>query len=118
MKNRYYFLIDKRPPRVNEFLANFKGRQIKTKVCREFKTYAQLKLKEQFVEDNLLNEILKVDVKLYFKDKRKRDVDNYLKAIFDSLTGAVIEDDSLIKKCVVEKFSSDKDYIEIIIEEF
>ena len=117
MKNRYFFLIDKRPPTVNEFMAIFRGRRIKTKVCREFKTYAQNKLKEQFVEESLLNEVLKINIKLYFKDKRKRDVDNYLKAIFDSLTGAVIEDDSLIKKCVVEKFESDKEYVEIILEE-
>ena len=36
-------------------------------------------------------------------DKRRRDLDNYLKAIFDSLTHAgVWEDDSQIKKMAVE----------------
>lgn len=117
MKNEYFFTIDKRPPRVNEFLAVFRGRQIKTKVCREFKAYAQQKLKEQFAEDDLLNMTLKIDIKLYFKDKRKRDVDNYLKAIFDCLTGVVIEDDSLIKKCTVEKFEHDSEFIEIKLME-
>ena len=117
MKNQYNFIIDKKAPTVNEFMAVFRGRRIKTKVCREFKTYAQDKLKEQFTGEELLNTVLKIDIKLHFKDKRKRDVDNYLKAIFDSLTGVVIEDDSLIKKCVVEKFESDKEYVEIILEE-
>ena len=117
MKNEYSFIIDKKAPTVNEFMAVFRGRRIKTKICREFKIYAQEKLKEQFTEDALLNTVLKIDIKLYFKDKRKRDVDNYLKAIFDSLTGAVIEDDSLIKKCTVEKFESDREYIEIKLTE-
>ena len=115
--NEHYFIIDRKAPTVNEFMAIFRGRRIKTVKCREFKKEAQKQLIEQFSDVLLINSQIKVKINLYFKDKRKRDVDNYLKAIFDSLTGAVIEDDSLIKKCTVEKFESDREYIEIYIRE-
>jgi len=46
---------------------------------------------------------VQITLKLSPPDKRRRDLDNYLKAIFDSLTHAgVWEDDSLIKKMDIE----------------
>jgi len=46
---------------------------------------------------------VQITLKLSPPDKRRRDLDNYLKAIFDSLTHAgVWEDDSQIKKMDVE----------------
>ncbi len=48
-------------------------------------------------------------VKLYRKYKRSSrrfgDVDNFLKAIFDSLSGIVFKDDAQIVRCVVEKYT-------------
>lgn len=57
----------------------------------------------------------------YFKDKKKfksSDVDNLLKHSIDSIVySGVIEDDRYIKKISdVEKFLSDRDYTEIIVE--
>ena len=45
-----------------------------------------------------------INVKLYFGTKRKCDIDNFGKLLLDSLTGIVWEDDSQIKKMIVEKF--------------
>ncbi|WP_081690266.1 RusA family crossover junction endodeoxyribonuclease [Leptotrichia hofstadii] len=54
---------------------------------------------------------------LYFKTRAKRDIDNYNKAILDSLKGIVIEDDELIDDLAVHKikgYGKDKVYIEIL----
>ncbi len=51
-------------------------------------------------------------VKIYRKYRRTSrrfgDVDNFLKAIFDSLSGIVFKDDAQIVRCVVEKFTDKK----------
>ena len=60
---------------------------------------------------------LKVEIWLYFKTRAKRDIDNYNKAILDSLKGIVIEDDELIDDLAVHKikgYGKDKVYIEIL----
>ena len=45
-----------------------------------------------------------VHIKLYFGDKRRRDIDNYGKLLLDSLSGVIYEDDIQIQKMTVEKF--------------
>lgn len=53
---------------------------------------------------------LQVTLLLHPPDKRKRDIDNILKVLLDSLVHAnLIEDDFFIKKLVVEKFYPIKD---------
>jgi len=44
-----------------------------------------------------------MEIILFFKDKRRRDVDNYNKLVLDSLEGIVYEDDKQIQKLTVEK---------------
>jgi len=67
-------------------------------------------LKEQYKwellsqKPKLLTGELEVNMKLYFKDKRKRDIDNFNKLILDAGTGILWEDDSQIQKLVIEKF--------------
>jgi Holliday junction resolvase RusA-like endonuclease len=46
---------------------------------------------------------LKVEIKLFFKDERRRDWDNWHKISMDALTGIVWKDDSQITKATVEK---------------
>ena len=51
---------------------------------------------------------------LFFKDKRKRDVDNYNKLVLDSLEGIVYQDDSQIQTLGIKKdYSKDNPRIEI-----
>lgn len=47
---------------------------------------------------------LDIEVKLYFGDNRKRDIDNFGKILWDSMTGIVYDDDSQIKKVMTEVF--------------
>lgn len=46
---------------------------------------------------------IKLIVKFYFKDKRKRDIDNYLKIFIDSIKNVIIDDDSEIQKITASK---------------
>ena len=48
---------------------------------------------------------------------KKPDLDNVLKAIFDSLNGAAFEDDSQIVKVVAEKVYADEPFVEVTIDE-
>lgn len=50
-----------------------------------------------------------MEIILFFKDKRRRDVDNYNKLVLDSLEGVVYEDDKQIQKLTVEKRISAED---------
>lgn len=52
----------------------------------------------------------------YFKDKRKRDLDNCLKPLLDILKNRVIEDDSQVEKITTRKLSSDNNRIDIVIQ--
>jgi len=63
---------------------------------------------------------LKVDILVFPPDNRRRDLDNVLKAILDSLEDAkVFKDDSLIDDLRVRRMDTFKNgKIEIIIEVF
>ena len=77
---------------------------------------AKYELKEQY-KGKVTKKRLKVEIWLYFKTRTKRDIDNYNKAILDSLKGIVIEDDELIDDLAVHKIKGhgkDKVYIEIL----
>lgn len=51
-----------------------------------------------------LTDDVRVHIRLYFGDKRVRDIDNYGKILLDSMTGIIYEDDGQIQKMTVEKF--------------
>ena len=49
-----------------------------------------------------------IEIKYFFPDKRRRDIDNFLKLIFDAATGLIWEDDSQIQSMMLSKYI-DKD---------
>jgi crossover junction endodeoxyribonuclease RusA len=51
----------------------------------------------------VFTEELSVKISFYFKDKRRRDIDNYNKILLDALTGIVYSDDKQIIKLVLTK---------------
>ena len=67
------------------------------------KEYYQLVAKSQSEGRMPLTRLVKVRIKLFFKDKRVRDIDNYCKILLDSLTGIVWVDDKQIQRMTVEK---------------
>jgi crossover junction endodeoxyribonuclease RusA len=73
-----------------------------SKEGKQLKEAYQLSAKTQW-KLPILNCELEVRINLYFKDKRRRDIDNWNKIVLDSLTGIVWKDDSQIVKLTIEK---------------
>ena len=68
---------------------------------------------KKMIEDS--NEI-GVDIKFFFETKARRDIDNFLKVVIDSMTGVVYKDDSQIRQLHAEKlYDPGSPRIEIII---
>jgi len=111
--------LDRFPPSVNHAYYHIKkGKafiKVKTKECKEFidyvhsqfpetyseiqndgKTYKEIKV-EPFKEPVQMNLIITMG------DKRKRDIDNMLKILIDSLIGKAFVDDSQIQYLTIRK---------------
>jgi len=83
------------PVSVNAMYRAYRGRFILSEEGRQFKKNMSNYLCE--VKDiKLTTEPVKVSIIFSFSDKRRRDVDNYAKAILDCLTGVLYKDDSQI----------------------
>ncbi len=80
--NSYYRSIPR--GKICQSILSAKGREYKDKV-RAF-----------LGEGNPTDQRLMMQIKLFMPDKRRRDIDNYLKALLDSLTGIIYNDDSQI----------------------
>lgn len=60
---------------------------------------------------------VEVEIRLFFCNKLRRDIDNWHKILLDSLTGIVWEDDCQIQRMTVQKFiDKDNPRIEINIK--
>lgn len=93
---------------------NFAKRYMTAK-GKALKKQYQWEAKSQWKGDPVFYPIV-VKVRLYFGDKRKRDIDNHSKILYDSLTGIVWDDDNQIRKATTEIFcSKDNPRIEISI---
>ena len=79
------------------------GRMYMSAVGKDRKEEYQWSAKRQWKGDPVFHP-LSIEVKLYFGDKRKRDIDNYGKILWDSLTGIVYGDDNQIRKVSTELF--------------
>jgi crossover junction endodeoxyribonuclease RusA len=62
----------------------------------------QIQLKQQY-KDKPISERVDAKIKLYFGDKRKRDVDNYNKIILDACSKILWDDDCQIESLFIEK---------------
>lgn len=97
------------PPSVNTYWrapnsGPLKGRHLISQKGREFQSAACAAIIEQLRKlPKPSAEHAEVEITLYPPDHRRRDLDNYNKALFDALTHAgVWEDDSQVKRMQVE----------------
>ena len=87
-----------------------------TKQGKEMKEYYRSEAKKQY-KGKVISEGCHMEITLFFKDRRARDVDNYNKLVLDALEGIVYEDDKQIQRLTVEKKLSLTDpRVEIIIQ--
>jgi crossover junction endodeoxyribonuclease RusA len=86
------------PPSVNSCWRAVRGRTILSARGREYRAKAIRACRDAEVVDGPVS----VKIYLYPPDRRRRDVDNYAKAILDALVHArVLRDDSLIDRLVL-----------------
>ena len=97
------------PPSVNSYRTIFRGRMGISKVGREFKE----KVSDYVAEYNvpkLGKARLEFQVTLYPRDRRKQDIDNRIKALWDALADAgVFDDDEQIDVLIVNRGEIKKD---------
>lgn len=108
--------ISKIPPSVNVIWINKARGRYKSKKGKEFETLATYEIKKQY-KGEIKTNALKVKIIITFKDKRRRDVDNYNKGILDAMTGLIYEDDSQIVELHTIKRQGNKEGVAIEIEE-
>ena len=102
------------PPSVNSYYRNVKGKTLISKKGRDYRA----KIYRELNGLGPLFGALEVKMILYPPDKRKRDIDNYQKALFDAITHAGIwEDDSQIKRVVIEMKRARKGQAHVQIRE-
>ncbi|WP_158612486.1 RusA family crossover junction endodeoxyribonuclease [Leptotrichia sp. OH3620_COT-345] len=105
------------PPSVNTIWINKPKGRFKSVKGREFDKRAKQEIAIQYLGKPLRGK-LKVKIKLFFKDNRKRDIDNYNKGVLDAMTGFIYEDDSQIDELfLVKKINCGFDKVEIFIDE-
>ena len=84
---------------VNKYYRSWQGRVLISKDGREFKKEMELQLNNY---EKVLGKI-QLRLILHFKDKRKRDVDNYAKVLIDCLKNKLFEDDDQIYELYMQK---------------
>ena len=97
------------PPSVNSYWrapskGPLKGRHLVSETGRKFQQAARAAIIEQLrAVPRPSSDLAEVHIVLYPPDERRRDIDNYNKALFDALTlTGVWEDDSQVKRMLVE----------------
>lgn len=69
----------------------------------------QWQLRSQRNSPELLKGELEIYIIVYYEDRRKRDIDNGNKILWDSMSGVIYEDDSQITDCHIAKRYDKKD---------
>lgn len=91
------------------------NRRYMTTKAKNLKESYQWEAKSQWKDEPLECDLF-VDIVLYFKDKRRRDWDNWHKISQDSLEGIVYKDDSQIQEAhVIKAIDKNNPRIEICI---
>lgn len=106
------------PPSVNGQYRTIHAKKrliIKSKTARDWINKTITMLQQQKSHPTITQDIF-LSIKLSPKTKAKQDIDNRNKGIFDALVAAgIIEDDSQIKKLLIEYDYSKRNYVSVEI---
>ncbi len=112
------FEINQTPPTTNTIWrkTTINGKTITylTKKARDFRKKVREQINKQTI--NPSKEQVKIKIIITFKDKRKRDIDNYAKTIIDAMKGLFFMDDNQIKELTLIKEQGKKPLTKIILE--
>jgi len=104
------------PPTVNTYWRNFNGRTIISKRGREYRHEVLHQVLQQKA-DLKIDYAMKIEIQAFRPDRRRRDLDNLLKALLDSLAHAnVMQDDALVEDLRVYWADESGGYVKITIE--
>ena len=73
-----------------------------SKPCAELKEEYICHCHKQY-QGEIIPDAVEIEMRLYHGTKRKCDIDNFSKLVFDALTGIIYEDDSQIVKLGITK---------------
>ena len=91
------------PPSVNTYWRTFRGRMLISAKGREYRESVLAAVLHADARKHFVGR-LRLAVSMYPPDRRRRDVDNFLKATLDALTHAgVYEDDSQIDELTIKR---------------
>jgi Holliday junction resolvase RusA-like endonuclease len=111
-------VIDIKPISYYQYLAQNKFRKYITTRGREYKQTIENIFIEYMEDKELLLKNIKVEVDFYFNNKRKNDLENYVKPILDFGSEIIYKDDCQITDLHIKKFyDKERPRIEIKIEE-
>lgn len=91
------------PPTTNNIYRHKGSITFMTAEGRATKEGYQWECKSQY-HNKIIENPISVVVEFYFKDKLRRDLDNFLKIVLDSMTGILWKDDSQIIELTLRKF--------------
>lgn len=111
--------IDIKPISYYQYLSHNKFRKYITKKGREYKEELQKHFNYTMKHNEIFKKDVKLDIKLYFDNKRKNDIDNFVKPLMDCMSEIIFVDDRQVQELHLCKFY-DKEHprIEIIVTEF
>ena len=98
------FSCDLPVPSNNTYYRNFRGHMVLSSNGRKFKA----DIANILVGCRQVKGPVKVKLALRWKDKRKRDLDNYFKAVFDAIKNKLIEDDDTVYELNATKSCGNK----------
>lgn len=104
------------PPSVNTITACVRNRKITSKKGREYREAAMVDIAAHGLTLARLAGSLEVSLDLHPPDNRRRDIDNYSKAVLDALTEAgVWHDDEQIDRLHILKCPRDKNNPRVVV---
>ena len=120
MNQTIRLVLDRTPPSVNHayLMKVMKGRILRfpTKENKQYKELFRQEYTKKYPDEIPFKSDCDVIIRVYYSDKRKRDVDNVGKVVLDSMNKLVFEDDSQVQKLTLEKaYCKEKPRTEVII---
>jgi Holliday junction resolvase RusA-like endonuclease len=83
--------------------------------CKDLKEDYQWQIRSQY-HGPILTTSLSVEMTIYAGTKRRWDIDNFNKLVFDALSGLVYEDDSQIETLLIRKdYDKEKPRVDLVI---
>jgi Holliday junction resolvase RusA-like endonuclease len=109
----YYIELDFLPPSLNSMYRFANKRMFKLKSVTEFENKVYTLIKDLIP----FKGPVELTICFYTSDKRKHDIDNLLKALFDALTYFAFEDDDQVVHVDMWKVRAEKSKTCIIVKE-